>query len=201
MGETTRIDWEKVWTCLLGFYPLMGLDGGNYTAVLLGEEQEIIDTRKTKTVLAHLARNFALDLGLVKARGRKVLNCRREVPLVFLPELVLLPVKKRKAPMKDAGSLGYVILSQVAGWEGAPEPPFRTRVFFHNDTHLDILTTPVTFRKKVAEAELVLGDYHRRHQPPQGGLGYPVGYGWPAEGQIPVFLRERREKRGYTGYY
>ncbi|NLL17982.1 MAG: hypothetical protein GX262_03030 [Clostridia bacterium] len=201
MEKTKRIDWEELWPRLLGLYPFIAEDGGNYTAVLLTEGEELVDSRKTKTVLAHLARNFALDLTLVKARGQKVLCCRREVPLVLLPELVLLPVKRREAPMKDAGSLGYVVLSQIAGWEEAKDPPYRTRIAFHHGGFMEVLTTPGTFRKKVAEAELVLGDYHRRHHPPQHLPGYPVSYGWPVEGQPALYFRERLSKRGYTGHY
>lgn len=201
MEKIKRIDWEELWPRLQGLYPFIAEDGGNYTAVLLTEGQELVDTRKTKTVLAHLAGNFALDLALVKARGRKVLGCRREVPLVFLPELVLLPVKRREAPMKDAGSLGYVVLSQIAGWEEVEKPPYRTRIFFHQGTYLEVMTAPKTFRKRVAEAELVLGDYHRRHHPPQHLPGYPVSYGWPPEGQPALCFREWLPRRGYTGHY
>lgn len=201
MEKTNRIDWEELWPRLVALYPFMAEDGGNYTTVILTEGEELVDTRKTKTVLAHLARNFALDLTLVKARGQKVLRCRREVPLVLLPELVLLPVKRREAPMKDAGSLAYVVLSQVAGWEESGTFPYRTRIVFHGGAFLEVLTTPGTFRKKLAEAELVLGDYHRRHHPPRLLPGYPVGYGWPAEGQPVPCFRERLPRRGYTGCY
>lgn len=195
-----KIIWEEIWPQLLGFYPFMGEDGGNYTAVLISEDSELIDKRKTGTVLNHLARTFALDLRLVKAKGRQVLRSRREVPLVLLPELVLLPVRKRKAPMKDAGSLGYVILAHVADWDEAPEKPWRTRIFFHDETSLDVLTTVKTFQNKIAEAELVLGEYNRRHQPLSFRPGYPASYGWPGKKPLGV-LRETSHRRGYMGQY
>lgn len=191
MEKTTSLNWEEIWPRLLGFYPYLAEDGGNYTAIILANGEELEERRKTKTVLAHLARLFSLDVSLVKARGRKVLKSRREVPLALLPELVLLPVKRREAPMKDAGSLGYVVLAQVAGWEEAPEPPFRTRIYFQEGSFLDVLTTPATFRKKIAEGELVLKDYHRRHHSPLMLPGYPAGYGWPPDGQLCYRLRER----------
>ncbi|HHW06262.1 MAG TPA: hypothetical protein GXX34_01795 [Clostridia bacterium] len=191
MEKNTSLNWEENWPSLLGFYPCLAEDGGNYTTVMLAHGGEVLERRKTKTVLAQLARLFALDVALVKARGRKVLKSRREVPLALLPELVLLPVKRREAPMKDAGSIGYVVMSQVAGWEVAPEPPYRTRIFFQEGSFLDVLTAPVTFRKKMAEGELVLKDYHRRHHAPLGLPGYPVDYGWPPEGRPCFRLRER----------
>lgn len=201
METIKKIDWEKTWPSLLGLYPFMAEDGGNYTRVMLLDTGEIVDTRKTKTVLTHLARNFALDLTLVKARGRKVLHCTREVPLVIMSELVLLPVKRREAPMKDAGSMGYVVLSQIAGWDASPEASFRTRIFFHNQSYLDTLTSQTTLRKKIAEAEQLLGDYHRRHQLYQGNPGFPVGYGWPTEGQLWAVAREKNRCGGYRGFY
>ncbi len=201
METTKKIDWEKHWPNLLALYPFLAEDGGNYTRVLLLDEEAMVDTRKTKTVLTHLARNFSLDLTLVKARGRKVLHCSREVPLVIMSELVLLPVKRREPPMKDAGSMGYVVLSQIAGWDDSPEAGFRTRILFHNQNYLDILTSQTTFRKRIAEAEQLLGDYHRRHQLYQGTPGFPVGYGWPPNGHSWAMVREKNRSGGFRGFY
>ncbi|HHY61166.1 MAG TPA: hypothetical protein GX504_11145 [Clostridia bacterium] len=197
MEKNPWLDWEEKWPHLLGFYPFLAEDGGNYTKVMLAHGEQVVERRKTKTVLAHLAGLFALDVGLVKARGRKVLKSRREVPLALVPELVLLPVKRREAPMKDAGTIGYVVMAQVAGWEEAPEPPYRTRIFFQEGSFLDVLTAPATFRKKMADGELVLKDYHRRHHAPLGLPGYPVSYGWPPEERFCYRLRERFPGRFY----
>ncbi|MFA5535737.1 MAG: hypothetical protein WDA53_01035 [Bacillota bacterium] len=201
METTKKIDWEQNWPNLLALYPFLAEDGGNYTGVMLQYSEGVVDTRKTKTVLTHLAKNFALDLALVKARGRKVLHCSREVPLVIMSELVLLPVKRREPPMKDAGSMGYVVLSQMAGWEDSPRAGYRTRILFHNQSYLDVLTSQATFRKRIAEAEQLLGDYHRRHQLYQSAPGFPVGYGWPSDGHAWAMIREKNPVSRFRGFY
>ncbi|HHX50005.1 MAG TPA: hypothetical protein GX711_01025 [Clostridia bacterium] len=160
MEKMPKLDLEIVWPRLQGFYPYMGKDGGNYTEVILGDGQRLTDPRKTETVLRALARVFALDIKLIQRRARQVLKYGREVPLAFFPDLVLVPMKTREAPFKDAGTVGYVVLCRISHWEPAPEP-YRTRIFFEDGAFLDTITIPTTVRRRLAEAQMILEEFRR----------------------------------------
>ncbi|NLC38596.1 MAG: hypothetical protein GX779_04900 [Clostridia bacterium] len=162
MEKMPKLHLETVWPRLQGFYPSMGEDGGNYTEVILENGQRLTDPRKTGTVLRALARVFALDINLVQKRARQVLKYCREVPLAFFPDLVLVPVKTRDAPFKDAGTLGYVVSSRISHWERASKP-YGTRIFFADGTFLDTMTIPPTVRRRLAEAQMILEEFRRSH--------------------------------------
>lgn len=110
--------------------PVDGEQGGNCTLLILSGGQQVVDPRRTKSVLTALGRIYARDLVSLRHEASRVLGRRQEMPLFLGPGVVLVPVRTRRALFKDQGATGYLVLDKVAGLEEIQEGPYRSRVLF-----------------------------------------------------------------------
>lgn len=143
---------QKLLPRLNGFIPITGEDGGNYTEFWLHGGERYQSKHKTKTVLAQVARLYAKDIGLVKRQAAAVLGYKKDLPLLITPQLVLIPVKVRKARYKDEGTLAYAFFHSVQGVQPSPVSSYRACLLFSDGTSLLSLNTVARLRQKLNEA-------------------------------------------------
>jgi hypothetical protein len=148
-----KMNLSQCWPEILYFGPVCGKDGGNCTEILIKGGARIVDRRRTKGVLAALARVFARDLACLRDSTRREAGRSHSLPLVLDPEMVLVPVKARTANCKDEGTTGYVVLNKLLGVEPLAKEGRGCRLLFQDGLEVTTLLSLSTVRQRVLEAK------------------------------------------------
>ncbi|KKM09882.1 hypothetical protein SY88_17035 [Clostridiales bacterium PH28_bin88] len=154
-----KVDLVKRWRDINYFGPVYGQHGGNCTEFLFTKGERVIDPRRTKTVLAALARVFSRDLVALRENCGRELGRRQAVPLLLDQEMVLIPVKARGGVDKDQGTTGYAVLGKVAAVEPAAGEGNRSVTVFADGTRITTLYSLNTLRSRVQQGKLLTGGY------------------------------------------
>lgn len=182
---------EEIWPQMVCFYPFYGENGGNYTRILLEDGRELVDKRRTTTMLEALAAIFATDLGALRRKYRSILGHNGLVPLPLHRDLVLVPFRVRRVQYKDHGATGYAVLDKVEGMEAASHfngqsqeghlpGAFASRLKLLGGSCLECMEKCTTLQKRLSEASQVKQEYSRfywgrRVLPIHGFMGESLG--------------------------
>lgn len=147
-----EVKMQEVLADLNGFFPVTGEDGGNYTQLFLKGGRKLTSPRRTKTLLAELAKVYAKDIVLVKRQAGGILGYSKDLPLLIIPQLVLIPVKVREAGFKDEGTFGYAVLNRIDAVQPAKTGGFKSCVVFNDGSRVPSLNTVQKLRQKLNEA-------------------------------------------------
>ncbi len=147
-------DLLKIWPELLCLVPVYARDGTNGTEIRLENQEPVFSPLRTKTLVRRLARHFTLDLQAAYRKYAEVSGRRYALPLPLRPDFVLVPVRARRARVKDDGTRAYVVKGKIAeiipgGKSGL------TRLIFVDGTHLDVPQRPASLRNLLAQARLI----------------------------------------------
>ena len=133
----SKFDFEEYWPQINCLIPITDENGGNSTQIYMQNGGKVLIQNRTNTVLKNLARVFALDLVELKKKYGKLVGRKTSTPLALHPNLILLPVKIREVVIKDEGSRGYVVNSQIKAVEFLNRK--KSRIIFLDGTFLDCL--------------------------------------------------------------
>ena len=143
--------------------------GSTRVYTLKGEHR---DPRSISWLLHRLAAYYSIDLPALRRRCGKLLDMRSHISLPLDAELVLLPVKMRRARSPGETTTGYINLPQVEEIRRAPgklenekDEPGLSLVIFTGGRELATLNTPETLRERLRQGEQVLQDFLKRRYP------------------------------------
>lgn len=157
--------------CLVPVYG-SGDDAGNYTEVWLDDGQKILDRRRTRTVVKHLASLLGVSWQQQTTAWSRGKRCHLP-PIVLGPDIVLVPLRLRYPRSRDEGGTGYVVESKVVKWESCRDSPYRTRLYLKGNQVLPCLLNLNTLELRLLAARKAL----RRRQEIQQELvaaGYEI---------------------------
>ncbi|MEW6662932.1 MAG: hypothetical protein ACOY9Y_00945 [Bacillota bacterium] len=147
-----KVNLSQCWPDILYFGPVWGQDGGNCTEIFIKGGTRLVDRRRTKGVLAALARVFARDLVCLRDNIRREANRSHSLPLMLDPKMVLVPVKARTAYIKDEGTTGYLVLNKLMRVEPLEKEGSGSRLIFQDGLEVTTLLSAATVRQRVLEA-------------------------------------------------
>lgn len=99
---------------VVALFPGYGKEnGGNITSFYLDSGQMQEDQRSLKSCLRSIARNYSIDLPVLRCSIGELLDCRNNAPLPFHRHLVFIPIKVRKPLTKSDGATGFVNLLAI----------------------------------------------------------------------------------------
>jgi hypothetical protein len=136
-------------------------EGGNASRIYT-RHKEYKDTRSLRWLLSRTASYYGADVNAVRQQYGKFLNRQLLNPFPLSPDLVLLPLKMRKAIIKEDATIGYINGLQVLGFEPQAQDPYRSVLHFKNGLCLPCLNTVETIRGRLLQGEAVLQEYRRR---------------------------------------
>ncbi|MGI9862081.1 hypothetical protein SDD30_11950 [Moorella naiadis] len=145
---------EKELPHLCCLVPVYADDGGNYTQVWMDDGRKIIERYRTKTLLRHIASYIGVDFKQKSAAWSDD-RSRKAIPLIFGPNMTIVPLRVRKPSGRDAGSTGYVVREKVITWDAIDDHEFHTRIELEGGDHLLCLHKLDSLSNRLAEAERV----------------------------------------------
>lgn len=149
-----NFDLLAVWPEILCLVPVYTADGTNGTAVYRENGEPIFNPLRTKTLVRQLARVFCLDLKAARQHYAEVSKRQYTVPIPLRPDLVLVPVRARRARVKDDGTRAYVVKAKIQSVTAGPGSA-GTRITFKDGTHLDVMQKWESLKVLLAQADLV----------------------------------------------
>lgn len=150
--EKMRIDFYHIWPALLCLVPVYSHDGTNGTEIRCENGTCCFSPLRTKTLVRQLARVFHLDLKAATEYYSELTGRRYAVPIPVRSNLVLIPVRARRARIKDDGTQAYLVKSKIAKIS-----PFKgkTRITFTDSSYLEVTQSWTSLRVLFTQAELV----------------------------------------------
>ncbi|NLW07047.1 MAG: hypothetical protein GX039_03565 [Clostridia bacterium] len=140
--------------CLVPVYG-SGDDAGNYTEVWLDDGHKILDRRRTRTVLKHLAAFMGISSRPQKTPWSR--DKQSQLPPIILgPDTVLVPLRLRRPRNRDEGGTGYVVANKIIRCEPYTEGPYRSRLYLRGDQVLPCLLRLNTLLMRLAQAREAL---------------------------------------------
>lgn len=126
------------------------------------------DKRAVSWLLETIAVHYQKDLTLIRKRSCEILDLRSNTSLVFTQNLVLMPVKLRKAVRPGEKTIGYVLYNEIKSITDPPEmtkeaAPWRSVINFKNGHQLFTLNSASKLSEKMTQCKKVLADYQQRY--------------------------------------
>lgn len=146
---------------LQAILPVYDEDGsGTLVYTCKGESR---DKRSLPWLVNRLAHYFSLDLVTLRKRSGTLLAQKHHLSLPLNPDLVLLPVRVRKAAQQGETTIAYVNLHQIERFtEIRDNPPYKSVIVFQGGRVLENLYGISTLRERIRQGELVRDDFMRR---------------------------------------
>ncbi len=135
---------EQVRDQVIGLRPVYK-NSGNATEILLENGQALPERRILKSVVAALARTYAIDLGAQRTLVREWLGKKTLLPFYIAADRVFIPLKMRQARAGNDETYGYLDVRFIndIGEIGRR----RCRISCRNGFNLDILSGKSTVLK------------------------------------------------------
>jgi len=124
------------------------------------------DKRAVSWLLETIAVHYQKDLSLIRKRSCEILDLRSNTSLVFTQNLVLMPVKLRKALRPGENSIGYVLYNEIKTITDPPgitneATPWLSVINFKNGHQLPTLNSASKLSEKMTQCKKVLADYQQ----------------------------------------
>ncbi len=126
---------------------------------------EFRDKRALPWLVNRLAHYFSLDLAVLRKRSGALLGQRHHLSLPLSPDLVLLPVRVRKAALQGETTIAYINLPQIDHFtETAESPPYRSAIVFQGGRIVESMHGIATLRERARQGEQVREDFLCRNK-------------------------------------
>lgn len=152
---------ERWKDCLAALVPYYNHDGGNATLIFTCSGDIIEDRRTVKWNLRRLARLFSVDLEAARRNQGEYLHYSQGLPLPLSLNLVLVPLKTRKAVGKNDGCHCYLNPSAVVDLlEAKEQGNVRSIIVLPGEHRIPCHYTLKTVRKRLRDGAIAL-ERHR----------------------------------------
>ncbi len=151
---------ERFKECLSALVPYYDEDGSNATLIFTTAGAVFPDRRTVKWNLRRLARLYSVDLEAARRNQREFFHYRQGLPLPLSAELVLVPLKTRKAVGKNDGCHSYLNPSAIVSAAAAREGAKRSTILLPGEHLLPCLYSVQTVRKRLRDGAIAL-ERHR----------------------------------------
>ena len=143
--------------------PVYDQDGSG--TIVCTRRDEFRDKRSLPWLVYRLAHYYNLDLAILRKRSGVLLKQKHHLSLPLNSDLVLLPIKIRRAAEHGETTIAYINLHQIERLEEIGDGlPYRSMVVFQGGRILKSLYTVSTLRERVRQGELVQGDFVGRNK-------------------------------------
>ncbi len=119
----------------------------------------MLSRRSIRYILAHLAREAAVDLVAARKKSGRITGKRHEVPLPLEPGEVLVPLRTFRPLPGSEGSLGYFSLDAIAEVTNNHKEGFFSTLQLKTGQQIDLITNAATARRQVALGRLLLNEF------------------------------------------
>jgi len=184
IGVVTRFLQEG----LLAIIPVY--ETGEMGTLIYTQKNRQLDPRSSSWFLNSLAEFYCIELTLLRQYYSRYLGVRRNVTLPLAPEVILLPIKARKAGTLGESTVGYInllqlkevmplsssaeTLSSTVEADSAQVADFfnteqslgaapRSLVLFKNGSVIYTLNTLETLQKRICQGRLARREFLSRH--------------------------------------
>lgn len=130
---------EKIKEQVIGIVPCYE-ESGDVTRVLTDQGDSLLERRSLLRVKNALARCYLLDLREQNRQIRRLFQRRKILPFYLSPERVLIPVKVRRARIKNDCCYGYIDWRYIEA--GADHDKEGTTIKMSNGLELQSLNSP-----------------------------------------------------------
>lgn len=146
--------------CLAALVPYYEQDGTNATLIFTIPGEVFPDHRTVKWNLRRLARLYSVDLEAVRQNMAAFLHYSQGLPLPLSPNLVLVPLKTRRAVGKNDGCHGYFNPSAVISFAPSVVGKSRSSILLPGGHLLPCYYRPGTVQKRLRDGAIAL-ERHR----------------------------------------
>lgn len=171
---------EKDWLKINALVPFLEAGtGGNFTRIIMAGGEEITEQHRVSTVVKAVCSYYQVDQKAAQKASSNYLGKKKWVPLPVHKDLVLVPLRFRQSPFRDAGATGYINLLHVSGCKAA-SAPYLSEVRFNDGTSISCFNTVRYVKSMLRQGEQVRERYLMLHH---GSVSF-------MENLIPVELLE-----------
>lgn len=128
---------------------------GDVSLIVYRDGRTEVKPCQVRAVLCQIARQFCIDLPLIKKKAGAVASRSLYNPLLLNPELLLVPLKTRRPRVPRDNTLAYINSVSVTNISKSNTPPYRTNILLAGGYQLKSLWTLPTIKKHIRTAELV----------------------------------------------
>jgi hypothetical protein len=149
-----------------GLLALVPYYKSGYKSVVITMNGKYPDKRAVSWLLETIAVHYQKNLSLMRKRSCEILNLRNYISLVFTQNLVLMPVKLRKAVQSGEKTIGYVLYNEIETITNPSEMTkeaslWRSVINFKNGHQLFTLNSASKLGEKMDQSKKVLVDYQQ----------------------------------------
>lgn len=135
--------------------PVYIKDIGNCTRIYT-KDDEIILEKTIRSVLANLCKFYHLDLKASRKTYGDLLSIKKNTPIPFGYDLILIPIKTRKPIAKHDGAYGYVNMESIKSYTKS-KTDNNTLIYISNNNVIEAYCKLSTINKNVNNGKIIKG--------------------------------------------